>query len=88
LGFIGIARYALIGHSPLNEITAREVERRARELKMPVQVGMRNGKPIDPVYLTSSMTCGGTLRPGHVAQEFRNVVDGVRRAMREEKNRP
>ena len=25
---------------------------------------------------------------GHVAQEFRNVIDGVRSAMREEKNGP
>jgi protoporphyrin/coproporphyrin ferrochelatase len=39
-------RYALIGHSPMNEITARQGELLARELKMPVYVGMRNWRPL------------------------------------------
>ena len=38
-------RYSLIGRSPLTEITLRQGEALARELKMPVYVGMRNWKP-------------------------------------------
>lgn len=41
-------RYALIGHSPMNEITARQGELLARELSLPVYVGMRNWKPFIP----------------------------------------
>lgn len=38
-------RYALIGHSPMNEITTRQGELLAKELQLPVYVGMRNWKP-------------------------------------------
>ena len=38
-------RYALIGHSPLTEITLKQAEGAARELRMPVYFGMRNWKP-------------------------------------------
>jgi protoporphyrin/coproporphyrin ferrochelatase len=38
-------RYSLIGHSPMNEITDRQGELLARELNLPVYVGMRNWKP-------------------------------------------
>jgi ferrochelatase len=41
-------RYSLIGHSPMNEITARQGELLARELRLPVYVGMRNWKPLIP----------------------------------------
>jgi ferrochelatase len=41
-------RYALIGHSPLNEITARQGELLAHELSLPVYVAMRNWKPFIP----------------------------------------
>jgi ferrochelatase len=41
-------RYSLIGHSPMNEITARQGELLARELGVPVFVGMRNWKPFIP----------------------------------------
>jgi len=41
-------RYSLIGHSPMNEITARQGELLARELCLPVYVGMRNWKPFIP----------------------------------------
>jgi ferrochelatase len=41
-------RYSLIGHSPMNEITARQGELLARELSLPVYVGMRNWKPFIP----------------------------------------
>jgi ferrochelatase len=41
-------RYSLIGHSPMNEITARQGELLARELGLPVYIGMRNWKPFIP----------------------------------------
>lgn len=41
-------RYSLIGHSPMNEITARQGELLAHELNLPVYVGMRNWKPFIP----------------------------------------
>jgi len=41
-------RYSLIGHSPMNEITARQGDVLASQLNMPVYVGMRNWKPFIP----------------------------------------
>jgi ferrochelatase len=41
-------RYSLIGHSPMNEITARQGKLLARALDMPVYIGMRNWKPFIP----------------------------------------
>ncbi len=38
-------RYGLIGHSPLTEITLKQAAGAARELRLPVYVGMRNWKP-------------------------------------------
>ncbi len=38
-------RYGLIGRSPLRDITMKQAERAARELALPVYVGMRNWKP-------------------------------------------
>jgi ferrochelatase len=38
-------RYGLIGHSPLTELTLRQGDLLARELNLPVYVGMRNWKP-------------------------------------------
>jgi ferrochelatase len=38
-------RYGLIGHSPLTEITMKQAAGAARELRLPVYVGMRNWKP-------------------------------------------
>ncbi len=38
-------RYALIGRSPLTELTLKQAELLARELGLPVYVGMRNWKP-------------------------------------------
>jgi protoporphyrin/coproporphyrin ferrochelatase len=38
-------RYALIGHSPLTEITRKQAECAARLLQLPVYVGMRNWQP-------------------------------------------
>ena len=39
-------RYSLIGHSPMNEITARQGELLANALGLSVYVGMRNWKPL------------------------------------------
>jgi len=41
-------RYSLIGHSPMNEITARQGELLASEIGLPVYVAMRNWKPLIP----------------------------------------
>ncbi len=38
-------RYGLIGRSPLTELTLRQGELLAEELRLPVYVGMRNWKP-------------------------------------------
>jgi protoporphyrin/coproporphyrin ferrochelatase len=38
-------RYALIGHSPLTDITQRQAQALARRLDLPVYVGMRNWYP-------------------------------------------
>lgn len=38
-------RYGLIGQSPLTELTLKQAELLARELGLPVYVGMRNWKP-------------------------------------------
>jgi protoporphyrin/coproporphyrin ferrochelatase len=51
-------RYSLIGHSPMNEITARQGELLSRELDLPVYVGMRNWKPFIP-DVVKKMTADG-----------------------------
>ena len=38
-------RYGLIGHSPLTEITLKQAEGTAKQLGLPVYVGMRNWRP-------------------------------------------
>src|SRR5262249_4827221 len=51
-------RYALIRHSPLNEITARQGELLAREVDLPVYVAMRNWKPFIPDVVRKIATDG------------------------------
>jgi protoporphyrin/coproporphyrin ferrochelatase len=53
-------RYSLIGHSPMNEITARQGELLASELKLPVYVGMRNWKPLIADTVRSMVSDGVT----------------------------
>jgi ferrochelatase len=53
-------RYSLIGHSPMNEITARQGELLARELRLPVYVGMRNWKPLIPEVVRKIASDGVT----------------------------
>ena len=54
-------RYSLIGHSPMNEITARQGALLARALDMPVYVGMRNWKPFIP-DVVRKIAADGILR--------------------------
>jgi len=53
-------RYSLIGHSPMNEITARQGELLADTLDLPVYVGMRNWKPLIPDVVKRMATDGVT----------------------------
>ena len=54
-------RYLLIGHSPMNEITARQGELLAQKLDLPVYVGMRNWKPLIP-EVVRKMAADGVQR--------------------------
>lgn len=51
-------RYGLIGRSPLTELTLKQAELLARELGLPVYVGMRNWKPF-VADAVSAMTSEG-----------------------------
>jgi ferrochelatase len=51
-------RYSLIGHSPMNEITAQQGSLLARELGLPVYVGMRNWKPLIPDVVNTMASDG------------------------------
>jgi protoporphyrin/coproporphyrin ferrochelatase len=78
-------RYALIGHSPMNEITARQGELLARELEIPVYVSMRNWKPLIPEVVKKMASDGVTravaicLAPQNSRTSvglYRKAVDG------------
>jgi ferrochelatase len=78
-------RYSLIGHSPMNEITARQGELLALELNLPVYVGMRNWKPFIPDVVKKISSDGITrviaicLAPQNSRTSvglYRKVVDG------------
>jgi ferrochelatase len=78
-------RYGLIGHSPLTEITMRQAAGAARELRLPVYVGMRNWKPFiaDTVR---QMTNGGIAHAVAIClapQNSRTSVGLYRRALGE-----
>jgi ferrochelatase len=78
-------RYGLIGHSPLTEITMRQAAGAARELSLPVYVGMRNWKPFiaDTVR---QMTNGGIAHAVAIClapQNSRTSVGLYRRALGE-----
>jgi len=51
-------RYSLIGHSPMNEITAQQGRLLAEELGLPVYIGMRNWKPFIPDVVKTMATDG------------------------------
>jgi ferrochelatase len=83
-------RYALIGHSPMNEITARQGELLARELKLPVYVGMRNWKPLIP-DVVKKMASDGVARALAIClapQNSRTSVGLYRKAVEGEAGPP
>ena len=51
-------RYSLIGHSPMNEITAQQGSLLAREIGLAVYVGMRNWKPLIPDVVNTMASDG------------------------------
>ena len=76
-------RYTLIGHSPLTEITHRQAQRLARQLDLPVYVGMRNWHPYIP-DVVRQMTEDGVTRAVAIClapQNSRTSVGLYRRAL-------
>ena len=59
-------RYGLIGRSPLTELTLRQGELLAEELKLPVYVGMRNWKPFMADTIAAMKADGVESRRGHL----------------------
>jgi ferrochelatase len=83
-------RYSLIGHSPMNEITARQGELLARELGLPVYVGMRNWKPFIP-NVVKTMSAEGVKRAVAIClapQNSRTSVGLYRKAVEGETGTP
>ena len=83
-------RYSLIGHSPMNEITARQGELLARELQLRVYVGMRNWKPLIP-DVVKKMAADGVRRAVAIClapQNSRTSVGLYRRAAHGESGPP
>ena len=83
-------RYFLIGHSPMNEITARQGELLARELGLPVYVGMRNWKPFIP-NVVKAMSADGIQRVVAIClapQNSRTSVGLYRKAVEGESGLP
>jgi protoporphyrin/coproporphyrin ferrochelatase len=83
-------RYSLIGHSPMNEITARQGELLAGELGVPVYVGMRNWKPLIPDVVTR-MSSEGIQRAVAIClapQNSRTSVGLYRKAVEGESGPP
>jgi ferrochelatase len=78
-------RYSLIGHSPLTEITMRQAAGAARELRLPVYVGMRNWKPFiaDTVQQMSADGIAHTVVICLAPQNSRTSVGLYRRALGE-----
>jgi ferrochelatase len=79
-------RYALIGHSPLTELTLQQRDLLARKLGLPVYVGMRNWKPFisDTVR---TMTADGVERAVVIClapQNSRTSVGLYRSALRKD----
>ncbi len=69
-------RYALIGSSPLRELTMKQADRTARELGVPVYVGMRNWTPYirDTV---AQMAADGIARAVAICQAPQNSRTSV-----------
>ena len=83
-------RYSLIGHSPMNEITARQGELLARSLGMPVYIGMRNWKPLI-ADVVKKMQVDGVMRAIAIClapQNSRTSVGLYRKAVEGEDGPP
>ena len=83
-------RYSLIGHSPMNEITARQGELLANALALPVYVGMRNWKPLIP-DVVGKMSEDGLTRAVAIClapQNSRTSVGLYRKAVEGESGTP
>jgi protoporphyrin/coproporphyrin ferrochelatase len=83
-------RYQLIGHSPLTELTLKQAELLARELRLPAYVGMRNWKPFiaDAVR---RMTADGVQRAAAIClapQNSRTSVGLYRSALTQKGGTP
>jgi ferrochelatase len=78
-------RYALIGHSPLTEITMKQAAGAARELRLPAYVGMRNWKPFiaDTVKQMSADGISHAVVICLAPQNSQTSVGLYRRALRE-----
>jgi protoporphyrin/coproporphyrin ferrochelatase len=83
-------RYSLIGHSPMNEITARQGELLAHELGLPVYVAMRNWKPLIP-DVVKKMAADGIQRAVGIClapQNSRTSVGLYRKAVEGDSGTP
>jgi ferrochelatase len=69
-------RYALIGRSPLTEITLKQGEHLARALGMPVYVGMRNWRPLI-AEAVQEMAADGVTRAIAIAMAPQNSRTSV-----------
>jgi protoporphyrin/coproporphyrin ferrochelatase len=76
-------RYGLIGRSPLTELTLRQGELLAEELKLPVYVGMRNWKPFiaDTIAIMKSDGIGRAVVICLAPQNSRTSVGLYRAAL-------
>ncbi|MGA9813780.1 MAG: ferrochelatase [Terriglobales bacterium] len=83
-------RYGLIGRSPLTELTLRQGELLAEELKLPVYVGMRNWKPFVAETI-AAMKADGVQRAAVIClapQNSRTSVGLYRAALNVEGGEP
>ena len=83
-------RYGLIGRSPLTELTLRQGELLAEELKLPVYVGMRNWKPFvaDTIAAMKSEGVGRAVVICLAPQNSRTSVGLYRAALNVEEGVP
>jgi len=83
-------RHSLIGHSPMNEITARQGELLGHELNLPVYVAMRNWKPLIPDVI-KKMAADGLQRVVGIClapQNSRTSVGLYRKAVQGDSDTP
>jgi len=83
-------RYGLIGRSPLTELTLKQGELLAHELRLPVYVGMRNWKPFiaDAVRVITSEGVEHAIAICLAPQNSRTSVGMYRKAVEAENGPP